>query len=92
VDIQEEHLKNLDIRMTNDHNFFLQQLKFNPAFFVSACQDVTFQPHAISDKCLATFQQLQLKSISPNFLQMINHDQTCFLYLQQVAHRGNMDL
>ena len=68
-EIQEDHLKHLDIEVANNRYFYIHQLKFNPALLVSACQDVTFQSNAISDKFLSTIQQLQLKRLSPNFLQ-----------------------
>ena len=91
ADIQENHLKHLDIEVANNRYFYLHQLKFNPALLVSASQDITFQTNAISDKFLSTIQQLQLKRLSPNFLQgeTINK---LFLHLQQKAHANNMDL
>jgi hypothetical protein len=68
-EIQEDHLKHLDIEVANNRYFYLQSLKFNPAILEFACQDITFQTSVISDKFLSTIQQLQVKQLSPNYLQ-----------------------
>jgi hypothetical protein len=58
---------------------------------VSACQDITLQTNVLSNKFLLTIQQLQVKRLSPNFLQgstvvkLFNH-------LQLKAQNGNMEL
>jgi hypothetical protein len=41
--IQVNHCRRLDIEVANDCYFNIQQLKFNQALLVSACQDITFQ-------------------------------------------------
>jgi hypothetical protein len=38
----QDHLKHLDIEVTNNCYLYLQSLKFNPAILVSACQDLKF--------------------------------------------------
>jgi hypothetical protein len=46
AEIQEDHLKHLEIEMANNHYLYLQNLKFNPALLVSAAQDITMQTSA----------------------------------------------
>ena len=91
AEIQEDHLKHLEIEMADNRYFYLQNLKFNPALLVSAAQDVTMQTNSISNKFLNTIQQLQLKRLSPDFLQGTTIKQL-FTHLQNIAHQGNMDL
>jgi hypothetical protein len=55
--------------MADNSYFYLQNLKFNPALLVSATQDIIMQTNTISNKFLSTIQQLQLKRLSPDFLQ-----------------------
>jgi hypothetical protein len=43
AEIQEEHLKHLEIEMASNRYFYLQNLKFNPALLVSASQDITLK-------------------------------------------------
>jgi hypothetical protein len=69
AEIQEDHLKHLEIEMATNCYFYLQNLKFNPALLVSATQDSTMQTNTISNKFLNSIQQLQLKRLSPDFLQ-----------------------
>jgi pyruvoyl-dependent arginine decarboxylase (PvlArgDC) len=69
AEIQEDHLKHLEIEMATNRYFYLQNLKFNPALLVSATQDITMQAISISNKFLNTIQQLQLKRLCPDFLQ-----------------------
>jgi hypothetical protein len=64
LEIQEDHLKHPYNEVSNNIYFNLQQLKFNPALLVLACQDVTFQTNTISDKFLSTIQKLQVKQVS----------------------------
>jgi hypothetical protein len=68
AEIQEDHLKHLEIEMANNRYFYLQSFKFNLAILVSAAQDITMQTSTISNKFLNTIQQLQLKRLSPDFL------------------------
>jgi hypothetical protein len=55
AEIQEDHLKHLEIEMANNCYFYLQNLKFNPALLVSAAQDITMQTSAISNKLFNNF-------------------------------------
>jgi hypothetical protein len=91
AEIQEDHLKHLEIEIATNRYFYLQNLKFNPALLVSATQDITMQTSTISNKFLTTIQQLQIKRLSPDFL----HGTTIkrlFIHLQNIACQGNMDL
>jgi hypothetical protein len=90
-EIQEDHLKHLEIEMATNRYFYLQNLKFNPALLVSATQDITIQTSTISNKFLNTIQQLQLKRLSPDFLQG-SKIKRLLTHLQNNAHQGNMDL
>jgi hypothetical protein len=47
AEIQEDHLKHLEIKMATNHCFYLQNLKFNPALLVSATQEITIQTNTI---------------------------------------------
>jgi hypothetical protein len=46
-EIQEDHLKHLDIKEANYQYVCLQQFQFNPTLHVLACQDVVFQSNAV---------------------------------------------
>jgi hypothetical protein len=48
------------------------------------------QTNAISNKFINTIQQLQLKRLSPDFLQGSTINKL-FAHLQNIAHHGNMD-
>jgi hypothetical protein len=91
AEIQEDHLKHLELEMATNRYFYLQNLKFNPALLVSATQDITMQTSTISNKFLNTIQQLQLRRLSPDFLQGSTIIKL-FTHLQNIAHQGNMDL
>ncbi len=91
AEIQEDHLKHLEIEMATNRYLYLQNLKFNPALLLSATQDVTMQTTAISNKFTNTIQQLQVKRLSPDFLQG-DTILKLFRHLQNIAHNGNMDL
>ena len=91
AEIQEDHLKHLELEMATNRYFYLQNLKFNPALLVSATQDITMQTNTIANKFLNTIQQLQLKRLSPDFLQGSTIIKL-FTHLQTIAHQGNMDL
>jgi hypothetical protein len=91
AEIQEDHLKHLEIEIATNRYFYLQNLKFNAALLVSATQDITMQANTISNKFLNTIQQLQLKRLSLDFLQGTTIKQL-FTHLQNIAHQGNMDL
>jgi hypothetical protein len=49
AEIQEDHLKHLEIEMAANRYFYLQNLKFNPALLVSVTQDITMQTNTISN-------------------------------------------
>jgi hypothetical protein len=66
AEIQENHLKHLDIEVANNCYLYLQYLKFNLAILVSACQDITFQTNVISGKFLSTTHSYK----SNGFLQI----------------------
>jgi hypothetical protein len=52
AEVQKDHLTHLDFEVASNCHFYLQQIKFNLALLVSACQDVTFRTNAFSDKFL----------------------------------------
>jgi hypothetical protein len=54
AEVQEDHLKHLEIEMANHHYLYIQNLKLNPALLVSAAQDITMQTNTISNKFLNT--------------------------------------
>ena len=91
AEIQEDHLKHLDIEMATNRYLYLQNLKFNPALLLSATQDITMQTNAVSNKFTNTIQQLQVKRLSPDFLQGETIIKL-FTHLQNIAHNGNMAL
>jgi hypothetical protein len=90
-EIQEEHLKQLDIEVANNCFFYLQSLKLNLAISVSTRQNITFQTNIISDKFLSTIQDLQVKWVSPNFLQGSTVVKL-YKHLQHKAQNGNTNL
>jgi hypothetical protein len=90
-EIQVHHLKHLDIKSAINHYFYLPSLKFDPAIWVSAFQDITFQTNIITNKFLTTIEQIQVKRLSQNFLQgktMVK----LYKHLQLKAQNGNMEL
>jgi hypothetical protein len=58
---------------------------------VLACQDIIFQSNVIENKFLSTLQQIQVKILSPNFLQGSTLVKL-YKQLQLKAHNGNMKL
>jgi hypothetical protein len=77
VKIQEDHLKHLEIELAHDRYSYLQNFKFNPALLILATQDITFQTKTILNKFLNTIQQLQVKRLSPDFLQVSKPSKSC---------------
>jgi hypothetical protein len=65
-------------------------LKFDPAILGSACQDIMLQTNGIVCTFLSTIQQLQVKRLSPNFLQ--GSTIVLFNHIQKKAQFNDMEL